>query len=291
MAQVVVATYNVHAGVDGWGRPFDVVEACRRVDADVLVLQESWAPDGQDSTATRVAAALGYTATELPLARGRIVAPPVDAGRRWGPRLWARSAYGLRLARRGRSSAADRVPGGTGPQLPGRPRDVVRGDWGIAVLSRLPVVRSALVDLGQLPSDPARRGAIVLDVNVNVDVDVAGTPAGLRVVGTHLAHLSQGSPRHLAALRRQLLDTPVAERDGPTPRVLAGDMNMWGPPLSLMLPGWSRAVRGRTWPTWLPRPVAQSDHILVRGGVSVAGGEVVALGGSDHFPVRAVLVI
>jgi len=65
MPAVVVATYNVHGGVDGWGRPFDVVDACRRIDADVLVLQECWTPEGGVSTAERVAGALHRVAAVL----------------------------------------------------------------------------------------------------------------------------------------------------------------------------------------------------------------------------------
>src|ERR1700688_469667 len=272
MPRVVVASYNVHGGVDGWGRPFDVVDACRRIDADVLVLQESWCPDGAVSMAERVAAQMGYVVAELPFARGRIAAPPADAPQRWGPRLWARRVNGLRLDRgRGSGSHRDR------PNPPRR--GGVRGTWGVAVLSRLAMTHTQSIDLGQLPTDPARRGAIV------TEVDPPGGALSLRVVGTHLAHLSQGSPRHIAVLRRALRDL------SPTPAALAGDMNLWGPPLSLLLPGWSRAVRGRTWPTWWSWPLAQSDHVLVNGGVHVDSGEVLDIAGSDHFPVRASLVI
>ncbi|HUY23218.1 MAG TPA: endonuclease/exonuclease/phosphatase family protein [Acidimicrobiales bacterium] len=271
MPPVVVASYNVHGGVDGWGRPFDVVGTCRRIDADVLVLQESWASDGQATMAERVAAELGYAVTELTLARGRIVAPRADVGTRWGPRPWARNAYGLRLERRHPGPGERRAHRGAPP------RAIEHGEWRIAVLSRLGVRRTSTIRLGQLDGDPARRGAIV------AEIAVPGAARDLRVVGTHLAHLSQGSPRHIAALRRELASSD--------PCVLAGDMNMWGPPLSLLLPGWSRAVRGRTWPAWTRWPLAQSDHILVTNAVGTEGGEVLAIPGSDHFPVRARLVI
>ena len=105
---------------------------------------------------------------------------------------------------------------------------------------------SHTIDLGKLPTDHAWRGAIVMDI------DVAGGASGapLRVVGTHLAHLSQGSPRHIAA------STANAQRhDAGTLRVGRRHEPL-GPPLVTLLPGWSRAVRGRTWPTWLWRPIA-----------------------------------
>jgi endonuclease/exonuclease/phosphatase family metal-dependent hydrolase len=301
MSEVTVATYNVHAGVDGWGRPFDVVEPCRQIDADVLVLQESWSPDVGRPLAHEVAAALGYTVTELTLGRGRVVAPPSHAGGRWGPRLWDRHAHGMRLNHSRASSTARR----RAQRLTGR-RAAVRGTWGIALLSRLPVIRTWTIDLGQLRSDPARRGAIV------ADLDAGGTH--LTVVGTHFAHLTQGSPLHMRRLRqtlgdvgrsRSLLVSPPESRargGSSLPAftatamtgasaVLAGDMNLWGPPLLAMFPGWVRAVRGRSWPSWSAWPVAQTDHILVTGRVRVVTGEVLRIGGSDHFPVRARLVI
>ena len=51
-ASLILATFNVHMGVDGWGRPFDVVGECDALGADILVIQESWEPDdGSPSTA------------------------------------------------------------------------------------------------------------------------------------------------------------------------------------------------------------------------------------------------
>jgi endonuclease/exonuclease/phosphatase family metal-dependent hydrolase len=274
MPRVVVASYNVHGGVDGWGRPFDVVEACRVVGADVVVLQESWRADGEASVAERVACALGYVATELTFSRGRIIAPPVDGATGWGPPLWSRQHHGMRLDRRrpARSGAS---------RSHAQVRLGVRGTWGIAVLTRPAVTATRTIDLGQLPTDPARRGAVVVDLALEDD----GRAASLTVVGTHMAHLTQGSPRHVAQLRRAIKDLV------PGSAVLAGDMNLWGPPLSAALPGWSRAVRGRSWPTWSSQPFAQTDHLLVTRAVRVVHGEVVRVSGSDHFPVRATIDI
>ena len=42
---LVVASFNIHAGVDGWGRPYDLLGACRRLNADLLVLEEFFVPD------------------------------------------------------------------------------------------------------------------------------------------------------------------------------------------------------------------------------------------------------
>ena len=278
MPSVVVASYNVHGGVDGWGHPFDVVEACRAIEADVLVLQESWGADGQESLAQKVAQALGYSATELTLARGRIAAPPQQSGERWGPQMWDRTHFGLRLDRRRRTpstvapttgAGAGAAPHSTAPQA------IERGTWGIAVLTRLEVRATRTFYLGQLPTDPARRGVIVMELAPSPQA------ASLHVIGTHLAHLSQGSPRHIAALRRAVHGLVAV------PAVMAGDMNLWGPPLSLLLPGWSRAVVGRSWPTWSRWLLAQTDHLLVSRALTATSGEVLAVPGSDHYPVRA----
>jgi endonuclease/exonuclease/phosphatase family metal-dependent hydrolase len=100
---VSVASFNLH-----WGRrprtfePFDVVDACRRLDADVLALQEVWRADGGPSIADEVAGALGYEIHEVWTSRGvvepkcRIVGrtgEPVGAGD-WGQALLTRVSRG-----------------------------------------------------------------------------------------------------------------------------------------------------------------------------------------------------
>ena len=98
---VTVASFNIH-----WGRrprthkPYDVVEACRLLDADVLALQEVWRPDGGTSVAEEIASALGYEVHQVWMARGTI-------------------------------GARCRIEGST--QL-----DAGNGDWGQALLTRVP---------------------------------------------------------------------------------------------------------------------------------------------------------
>lgn len=268
MPDVVLASFNVHAGVDGWGRPFDVAGACRKLDADILVLEESWAPDEGEGVARQVAQATGLEHVfELEMARGRLFGPRPEADHRWGPPTRDRSVNGMVLRRQASQVRASHVRrlAGAGP---GRP-----GSLGLAVLTRLHVSAHSVIDLGRLPKDAARRGAVV------VELDVEG--ARLTVVGTHLSHLFDGSPVQLARLRAALPSRRA-------PGVLAGDMNLFGLPLSLALPGWRRAVRGRTWPAW--RPLVQPDHILSTASVTVSDAEVVPVQGSDHLPVRARLV-
>lgn len=172
--------------------------------------------------------------------------------------------YGVRQVTLGRGDVHGR------PRLPspGRPR----GDWGLAVLTRLPVLAEERIDLGQLPMDPARRAALRLDL------DLEGRR--LAVVGTHLSHLTHGS---LIQLRRLRAALPTTDQ----PAVLAGDMNMWGPVVSAFLPGWRRSVRRRTWPAQAPH--SQIDHVLVTPAVEVVTGQRLARTGSDHRALRVVL--
>jgi endonuclease/exonuclease/phosphatase family metal-dependent hydrolase len=143
------------------------------------------------------------------------------------------------------------------------------------VLSRLAVSHVETLDLGRLSRDNSRLRAALF-----AEIDLDGYP--LTVVGTHLAHFVQGSPILLERLRRRL--PPTRE-----PAVLAGDMNFWGPPVSLALPGWRRAVRARTYPAW--RPHSQIDHIFVTRALRVVSGEAVRAGRSDHLPIRARLAL
>ena len=129
--ELTVASFNIH-----WGRglrwlgckPFDPVAACARLDTDVLVLQESWAPDDGEAQHDAIASALGYEVVAEPLAR-TVVEP------------------------------APRVVGRAGA-------DVGAGDWCIAVLSRLPTVATTVTPLPQLRFDPCSRAIIRVDIPV-----------------------------------------------------------------------------------------------------------------------------
>ena len=263
-----VATFNAHAGVDGWGRPYDVVAACRLIDADVLVLEENWALDDGPSLAARVADVLGYEVRELALAAGRLARPHPDADRRWmRPFDWRGKSHAIFLD--------SELPFSEKVVRSRRFSEAERGRWGIAVLSRLPVARTDVLDLGRLARDRAHRAALAVAV---------GASAEVTVVGTHMSHITYGAPAQFLRLGRAIRGTV-----GPRPAVLAGDMNLWGPPVSLLLPGWRRALRAKTWPAW--RPHSQVDHVLVHGRLFVLGGTVLGTVGSDHLPLRVTLAI
>jgi endonuclease/exonuclease/phosphatase family metal-dependent hydrolase len=145
------------------------------------------------------------------------------------------------------------------------------GTIGLSVLSRLPARLVAEPVVGPTWRDPAPARRVL-----HVELDVGGTP--VQLIGVHLtSRLPYGPPQQMRRLARQL------ETVG-GPAVLAGDCNFWGPGVERFLPGWSRTVRGRTWPA--PRPHSQIDHVMVRGGVTAVDGEVLRDIGSDHRPVR-----
>lgn len=254
--ELVVATFNVHAGIDGYGRRYDLVGACKEIGADVLVLQEVFSPGEAESQAGQIARALGLHCCELPLTRAYKARKPVPGAPpdEWEPRRpYPRAARTLRVGGR--------------PRRP-RPRgEYEEGSWGLAVLTREEPVRFEALELGRLRRDFTRRAALLVEL-----------PSGLSVVGTHMAHFSHGSPLIFARLRAGL---PPKDR----PAVLAGDMNFWGPPVQAALPGWRRAAKGKTWPARRPRH--QLDHLLVTPSVEASEGGVLRLGNSDHLPLRA----
>jgi endonuclease/exonuclease/phosphatase family metal-dependent hydrolase len=263
-SEFVAASFNVHAGVDGWGRPFDWLAACRLFDADVLVLEEAWQPDEGPGIAETIGQALGYAVYEQSLARGRVALPDPQADHRWMRSLdWRSVNHSIYLD--------SERPLSSHVTSSARFLNAPTGSWNVAVLTRLPVVRTEVIDLGRLWGDRSRRAALV------VWVEVAGREVA--IVGTHMTHLTYGSPLHYASLARAL-DRVV----GDTPALVAGDMNLWGPPVRALLRGWRRAVKGQTWPAW--RPHSQVDHIVVRN-LSILSGEVRPDAGSDHRPIVA----
>jgi endonuclease/exonuclease/phosphatase family metal-dependent hydrolase len=231
MAELTVAVFNLHWGVDMRGQPFDPMATCLALDADVLVLPEAWRPHGRrafvDVLAERTGAELHDVAfmSDRNPARPRHLEPP------------------------------------PGPA----------GTCGLAVLSRLPVRSFTAVPLPKAPGDVVeRRHAIV------AEVDVAGR--AVAVGGIHASHRLWGSLPQLQALDREL-------RARGLPSAIAGDCNMWGPPIASVLRDRTRAVRGRTWPAG--RPHSQIDHIWIDAGLVVLDGAVFPATRSDHRPVRA----
>jgi len=156
-----------------------------------------------------------------------------------------------------------------------RPRYDVPGEgrWEIAICSRFPIRARRELPIGRIPRDAGGdRSALMCTIDVDgMDVDLVAVHVSSKL--WKLAPM-----RHLRALRPQL---PTQERTA----IVAGDFNLWGPGVLAVLPGWHRALRGRTYPAH--RPHSQIDHILVRDDTTVLSGEVLAPTPSDHRPVRA----
>jgi endonuclease/exonuclease/phosphatase family metal-dependent hydrolase len=233
MRSLTLASFNLH-----WGRhphtfePFDVAAACEALDADVLALQEVWGPDGGTSVAADVAARLGYDLHQT--WTGRAVVEP-----------------------------RCRIVGRTG-------EPVGTGDWGQALLTRVPHGPVAEHRLAGFLFDPIDRAVLLTEVEID---------GGPLVVGaSHFPHLEHFSPLLRWRLRGVL---PDAHR----PAALMGDFNMWRWVTRFIVPGWRDTVRGPTWPS--RRPLFQIDHLLVTDPVTATDAEVVHVGESDHLPIRA----
>jgi hypothetical protein len=136
---LVIANFNIHAGIDGWGREFDATSACLALDADVLVIEEDWVGDDPcESIGASVARAGGYEIITAPLSqarRGRTTSSTSTLPQRWQPRWGPRFLRPLLL---------DGPPGSirarTTHQEPSM--SLASGSWATSLLSRLPVLDS-----------------------------------------------------------------------------------------------------------------------------------------------------
>lgn len=68
---ISIASLNAHYGVGTDSQPYDLVDACRSLDADVIALQEVWWPDGGGGWLRDMRRA-GYQLAELPQARAEV---------------------------------------------------------------------------------------------------------------------------------------------------------------------------------------------------------------------------
>ena len=247
-----VATFNLHAGVDGWGRPTRALEVVKDLDADVIVLPELWRADEGHDFFTDLSATLRVAGGFAPLAHGERVTTGVG-GAGWQPRL------AHFVGERGLFFTEHRDL--TKSQLASRAlrEHVEPGTWGLALLTRFEIEDIKTVSLGRLPREKVQRAFIVARLR---DQD-----RSFYVVAVHGAHISHGSH----------LQPGVAV-------LVAGDFNAWRPLLRLYLPGWRSLAKGRTWPT--PRPHSQIDHVLGRGPWHRVAS-FTRDGGSDHLALVA----
>ena len=253
-----VATFNLHAGVDGWGRPTNALTQAGELNADVLICTELWRGDEGPDFYEELIQRLGMRGTFVALARASRVTTG-SGGRSWQPLL------AHFIGERGLSFSEHRTP--SKAQESRRAASAVEhGEWGIGLLTRLPLDSIEVVPLGRLPRERVRRALIVATLRLE------GQP--FYVLAIHGAHLSHGSFRQY---RR--VSAIVDSLDPPLPIIFGGDFNSWRPLLRVFLPGWRSLVRARTWPA--RHPHSQIDHLLGRGPWRRLGGGSLDAG-SDH---------
>jgi endonuclease/exonuclease/phosphatase family metal-dependent hydrolase len=174
------------------------------------------------------------------------------------------------------AAALSGLPGAWAPATGGEPPGTPL--YGVALLSRYPVLDSGVVRLPALPVRvpllvPGRKVVLATDeprVAVTARLDAPGGP--VTVVSTHLSFVPGWN---VVQLRRLLRALPRGE-----PLVVLGDLNM-RPPLAARASGLRRLATGATFPAHAPS--AQIDHILARGDVAAAGPAFVSrLAVSDH---------
>lgn len=226
-----ITSLNARWGLDPQNRPFGLAETVAAFDTHLVAVQEVFTPDGGPHPLAAVADAGGYRLMTAALSPSFL-----------DPR----------------------------PEITTDRRQAT-GDWGIALLSRLPTDEVKIVDLGRFLDrwDVARRLAIVARVAV-----------GSTSVTIATVHLSFALPNAVAQLRALRRNLRTGDRS-----IVVGDCNLWGPLAAGTLGGRRRAVRGRTWPAH--RPHSQLDHILLSSGLRAEQGRVLPPVGSDHLPIRA----
>lgn len=206
-----------------------MVAACALLDADVVALQEQTGPPGGPSAATTIAAELGYWLYETTLT-DRID----DSSGHW--------------------IEASRPSGGT---------------WGLAMLTRLPIIGTADVALGQARRDPERRAQVVT---------LAVDHTAIRIVNAHLTNRVPASLQQLCRLRQLL----AADTGAPT--VALGDFNVPAC-VAAAVTGYHAISHAPTWPA--RRPLFRLDSVLTLGCAVTASAPTVVHVGSDHRAVRA----
>lgn len=150
------------------------------------------------------------------------------------------------------------------------------GPFGLGLLSRFPIERARLIELGPTPA---------------VDARLDGPGGTLRVLGVHL--MPPMSARLAAERNGQLEQLAGLRADIDEPLVVLGDFNL--SPYSPYYTDWVRAtglvdtLAGRgpsaTWPTFLPLLGIPIDHCLVSEHFGVRGRRHLSEFGSDHYPV------
>jgi endonuclease/exonuclease/phosphatase family metal-dependent hydrolase len=166
-----------------------------------------------------------------------------------------------------------------------------RGEYGNAILSRLPIASTENLDL----TLPNRKARSVLHAELRIPVTDAEGKDHVRTLHVFNLHLGLGEAERREQLRRLLATKVLHGIHRATPVLVAGDFNdVWGSlgPRMLAPAGFRGPARPlRTFPAWAP--VRALDSLWVRGDVDVRTLERLlsrgARSASDHVPLRAEL--
>jgi len=255
---VRVVTYNIHAGVDGYGRANDAVDHAVSLKADLFFGQEVWRGEAVDQY-DEIAGRLDLRGQFVALGTGDRVTAEAG-GRGWqSPLALLRGEEGLYFDERRELTAHQRAS-----RLSAKGRE--SGEWGMALLTNREILSLDVEHLPQLRRDKVSRSIIVARLRDEGRDFIA--------VGLHGAHLTHGSLlqyRHVARRLDELSES--------APLVVGGDFNCWRPLLRSVLHHYDTGVRARTWPAW--RPHSQIDHLLLRGEWKVTMRRS-STGPSDH---------
>ena len=254
-----VATFNLHAGVDGWGRPTGAFEHALTLKADVLICPETWRGDEGTDIYQDLATGLGMEGIFVALATGTRMTSG-SGGRSWQPFMaHLKGERGLYFSEHRALTKSQSVEHAA-------LRDAQRGQWGLSLLTTLQIEEMRVEQLGRLRRERVSRALIVARLNDGHH--------SFYVLAVHGAHITHGSRQQYGRINESAL-----QLDQSLPIIFAGDFNCWRPLLRFFLPGWRSLVRARTWPA--RHPHSQIDHILGRGPWRILDGGA-SDGGSDH---------
>lgn len=166
------------------------------------------------------------------------------------------------------------------------------GGYGIALLSRFPILAHRVVEL---PNDPPQpRGGGSREPRGALHAVVQSPIGRLHVVNTHIDASAQDTwRRQEAGTLVRLTDSLV--RTG-TPLLLGGDMN--STPESAvqelvrrgkLRDAWVECGRGEELTFPAAKPVKRIDYLYLTGGISCTEASVVATDASDHRPLLTVV--